>query len=265
MDYLTGYEITLSLFYLIPLGLITWFTNQTLGIMVSFINSGVWLVADLAAGQRYFYPAIYFWNSLIRLGFFLAFTLLFSSLRKALAYQTKLARTDPLTGAVNSRFFGEILQTEINRLQRYKRLFSIAYIDLDNFKMVNDKLGHSMGDRVLKIVVSYACQNLRKTDIFARLGGDEFALLLPETNQEAARIVLSKLQAGLLKEMQERDWPITFSIGVVTCIEAPPSTDEIVRIVDNLMYGVKREGKNSIQYSTYPSENSATSQKLDIL
>jgi diguanylate cyclase (GGDEF)-like protein len=127
----------------------------------------------------------------------------------------------------------------------------MAYIDLDNFKTVNDRLGHTGGDQVLRAVVSHINMHLRKTDVVARLGGDEFALLFPETNQEAAQAVVIKIQSGLLEEMQQMNWPVTFSNGVVTCAVSPRSTDDLVRMADKVMYSVKREGKNAITYRTY--------------
>lgn len=78
-----------------------------------------------------------------------------------------------------------------------------------------------------------------------------FALLLPETNEESARVALSKIQDGLLKEMRLDNWPITFSIGVLTCRAAPHTTEELVGMADELMYSVKRESKNAIKYFTY--------------
>jgi diguanylate cyclase (GGDEF)-like protein len=127
----------------------------------------------------------------------------------------------------------------------------LAYIDLDNFKIMNDQFGHSVGDQVLRTVVSSARKYLRKTDVVARLGGDEFALLMPETDQESARIALSKIQSGLLEEMRQSHWPITFSIGVLTCMATPQTTDALVSLADELMYSVKRNGKNAIKYSSY--------------
>ena len=117
---------------------------------------------------------------------------------------------------------------------------------------MNDQLGHSIGDEVLRVVVGSAKKNLRKTDVVARLGGDEFALLLPETNQQSARAALSKIQYCLLEDMQNGEWPITVSVGVLTCRSVPKSTDELVKMADELMYSVKRSGKNAIKYSTYP-------------
>jgi diguanylate cyclase (GGDEF)-like protein len=250
-DYLTGYEFAFSLFYVIPITLVTWFTGQRLGIIASLTSAMVWLVADAATGHPYSNPLIPIWNSLIRLSFFVIITMLLSTAREAMDREKELARTDSLTGAVNSRLFYELAQMEIDRSQRYEHPFTIAYIDLDNFKTVNDQFGHLIGDQVLRTVVSYAQAHLRRTDVIARLGGDEFALLLPETNQQAARIAISKLQSGLLEEMQKNDWPVTFSIGVLICSLAPHTADELVRKADELMYSAKHDSKNAIRYSTY--------------
>jgi diguanylate cyclase (GGDEF)-like protein len=174
-----------------------------------------------------------------------------STLRRALEHERELACTDYLTGAVNSRVFYDLLQTEINRAQRYKHPFTIVYIDLDNFKTVNDEFGHATGDQVLSFVVNQTRKHLRNTDVVARLGGDEFALLLPETKQEFAKVVLSKLQCNFLAEMQQNSWPVTLSIGVLTFLATPCAAEEVVRMVDDLMYSVKRGSKNDIKYAIY--------------
>jgi diguanylate cyclase (GGDEF)-like protein len=251
LDFLTGYELAFSLFYLLPISLVAWFASQRLGILASIASACVWFAADVAAGNFYSYPFIYAWNTLVRLSIFIITALLLSTIKRALAHQRELARTDYLTGAANARFFYDLVQIEINRLQRYKHSFTLAYIDLDNFKTVNDRFGHLIGDQLLCAVVLSAGKYLRKTDLVARLGGDEFALLLPETNQESARIALDKIQGALLEEMQKHNWPITFSIGVLTCNAVPNTPDELVSITDELMYAVKRDGKNAIKYSTY--------------
>jgi diguanylate cyclase (GGDEF)-like protein len=250
-DFLTGYELAFSVFYVIPISLVTSFTNRRLGLVTSLASAFVWLVADIATGHPYSYSLIQIWNTLIRLAFFVLITLLLSALRGATERERELARVDYLTGVANSRLFYELAQMEIDRCQRYGHPFTLAYVDLDNFKGVNDQFGHSIGDHVLRSVVSSARKHLRKTDVVARLGGDEFALLLPETDQESARGVLSRIQGNLLEEMRQSNWPITFSIGVLTCSSAPHTTDELVRMADDLMYSVKRDGKNAIKYSTY--------------
>lgn len=250
-DFLTGYEFAFSLFYVIPITLVTWLMGRRLGIMASLTSAIVWFGADAATGHPYSHPLIPIWNSLIRLSFFVIITLLLSTARNAMEREKELARTDSLTGAVNSRLFYELAQMEIDRSQRYEHPLTVAYLDLDNFKTVNDQSGHPTGDQVLRTVVSYIKAHLRKTDVIARLGGDEFALLLPETSQESARVAISKLQSGLLEEMRKNNWPITFSIGVLMCNVAPHTADELVRKADELMYSAKHDSKNAIRYSTY--------------
>jgi diguanylate cyclase (GGDEF)-like protein len=251
LDFLTGYEIGFSLFYLFPIGLLAWFEGKQLGIWAAVLSAIVWLFADIASGQIYSHPAIYFWNSMIRFGIFIIVTLLLSALKKALEHQTELARTDSLTTAFNARFFYELVQFEIDRFQRYGHPFTVVYVDLDNFKIANDMLGHSVGDKILYAVVAYARGQLRKIDMIARLGGDEFALLLPETDQLAAQGALVRLQAALLNEMRRNNWPVTFSMGALTSITMPKTIDELMRQADDLMYQVKNNGRNGISYSVY--------------
>jgi diguanylate cyclase (GGDEF)-like protein len=171
-----------------------------------------------------------------------------------LEHERNLARTDYLTGAVNSRYFYEFVQTELDRVQRYEHPFTVVYIDLDNFKLMNDQFGHATGDVALQTIVRCAQQHLRKSDIVARLGGDEFALLLPETNQAAAQAALTKIQQIFLAEMQQHDWPVTLSIGALT-YSAPASItpDALLKMADSLMYRAKTSGKNTIKSAIYPS------------
>jgi diguanylate cyclase (GGDEF)-like protein len=251
IDFVTGYELAFSLFYVLPIALITWLTDRRFGLAASVISAIVWLVADLASQHVYSNPLIPIWNTLIRLAFFVIITLLLSALRMALQRESELARVDYLTGALNSRYFYDLAQREIDLFQRYQHPFTLAYLDLDNFKAVNDQLGHATGDQVLRKVVSSVKANLRKTDMVARMGGDEFVMLLPETNQKSAEVVLSRLQLHLLEEMHNNDWPITFSTGVLTCTAAPDSPDELVMLADDLMYAAKHDGKNTFKFMTY--------------
>ncbi len=139
----------------------------------------------------------------------------------------------------------------MDRAARYQHPFTLAYIDLDNFKLVNDRFGHATGDRALSTVAGFIREHSRRTDALARLGGDEFALLLPETDEDVARAAIAKLRKGLTQEMQRHGWPVTFSIGVVTCRACPGSADELIAAADRLMYSVKNGGKDDDRYSVY--------------
>ncbi len=251
VDFLIGHEISFSVFYVIPISFVTWFTHRQFGLVAAFASAIAWLLADISAGHVYSHALIPIWNTIIRFSFFVIITLLLSELRAAMQREGRMARTDYLTGAVNGRFFYELAQMEMDRIQRYHHQFTLAYIDLDNFKTVNDKFGHTVGDEVLRTVVNSFRENMRRTDVVARLGGDEFALLFPETNQNSARMVLAKIQECLSAEMRQHDWPITCSIGGLTCSVAPRTTDELMKMADALMYQVKRGGKNAVQYSMY--------------
>ncbi len=250
IDTITGYELAFSLFYVMPISLVTWLIGRRSGIVAAIGSALVWLWADVVSGHSYLNPLIPLWNTAIRFSFFVIIVVLLSALRNALEREKASARTDYLTGAVNSRFFFDLLQMEIDRSERYRHPFTVAYVDLDNFKTVNDQFGHLIGDEVLRAVVGYMKTHLRKTDMVARLGGDEFALLLPEMTQESARAALTKLHEGLLEEMRLNQWRITFSVGVLTCGVSPLKADELLGMADKLMYSVKYGGKNAVAYST---------------
>jgi diguanylate cyclase (GGDEF)-like protein len=157
-----------------------------------------------------------------------------------------LARSDFLTGVRNRRAFYEAGENEVRRARRYKRPFAIAYFDLDNFKFVNDTLGHAEGDRLLLTVAGVLRTHTRATDVVARLGGDEFAVLLPETTGDAAQAVFEKLRAALLEAMQEESWPVTFSVGGIVAETPPANFEALVKDADQLMYTVKKSGKNRL-------------------
>jgi diguanylate cyclase (GGDEF)-like protein/PAS domain S-box-containing protein len=168
-----------------------------------------------------------------------------------LAMEKRLSRTDTLTGAANRRAFNETAEAERKRAVRYARPLSLAYIDLDNFKRVNDESGHQTGDQVLVCVAGTLRENTRSESLVARLGGDEFALLLPEINEAGASIAIHKMHSLLTKTMREKRWPVTFSIGMVTYDHPPETLDQMVHAADELMYSVKREGKNHVAISYF--------------
>lgn len=171
------------------------------------------------------------------------------SQKAALELEKRLSRNDALTGLANRRSFYETAEKERKRAARYQRPLSVAYIDLDNFKQVNDTSGHQVGDQVLVRVAQVLSNNIRSECLPARLGGDEFALLMPEADYSAANIVARKMHSLLTEAMQVEHWPVTLSIGVATYNRAPGSTDQMLQAADELMYKVKNEGKGFIAAS----------------
>lgn len=251
IDYVTGYEISFSLFYLLPVMITTWNLGRKQGIFFAVLGAIAWFLADQMAGHLYSHPAIPYWNMMVRFGFFLAVLISVSRLKTAYEHVKTLSSVDPLTGVLNARAFQKHANAEIQRSRRYGHPFTVAYIDLDNFKAVNDRFGHSTGNTVLCTVADTASGNLRATDFVARLGGDEFAILFPETGEESARAVLSKLQDMVSGCMQANGWPVTLSIGAVTFRKPPDSVDRMLKNADELMYAVKHDGKSRIRHEVH--------------
>jgi diguanylate cyclase (GGDEF)-like protein len=251
LDWLTGNEITFSLFYLLPIVLVTWGVNRRAGLLLSLLSTLMLLGAERAAGHTYSDPIIYFWNTLIRAGFFVIITYLVAELHKAQREERLAARTDFVTGVVNARYFNELLQMEVERIHRYPHPITVVFIDVDNFKLVNDLFGHKMGDEVLRLIAGELKAQLRSTDCIARLGGDEFALLLPSARQADAEVVVSKVHTHLRAEMRRRNLPVTFSMGAVTCVVPPYSAEQIINMADELMYEVKNSTKDDVRFTTW--------------
>ncbi|MEW5733397.1 MAG: GGDEF domain-containing protein, partial [Thermodesulfobacteriota bacterium] len=202
-------------------------------------------------GRGYVISYVPAWNAVVRFCYFLIISRLLFALRENLAEKTALALKDQLTGLPNGRFFYEILGRELARARRSGLPFTLAYLDLDNFKTVNDTLGHEEGDRVLAAAAAALQKGVRASDTIARLGGDEFAGLFPETGPDNAKILVEKLRGALLSAMRTGGWPVTVSAGAVTFIAFPEKVADMIRQADDLMYEGKKQGRNRALFAVY--------------
>ena len=251
LSHIADPHLSLTIFYMIPIAMVTWFSKRWLGFIFSILSALVWLIADITSGATYSFSDIPYWNGLARASSFFILTFILSALKSTLSQEKEYSRTDFLTGTRNRRYFIELVHMEINRARRYEHPFTLVCIDLDNFKTVNDCFGHSTGDMILRSVAITLQENIRVTDTVARLGGDEFAILLPETGRNVAETILRKVRNINLEIMGRHGWPVTLSIGVVTFTRPPSTVDEALRISDQLMYSAKNNGKNNIQYEVF--------------
>lgn len=247
IDHATGPELDFSIFYLIPIAVAAWFVGRDAALGVSIGSVFTLAVVEQISPSLHAHPVVVVWNAGLRFGFFLVVAASLAALRRATDNESRLARTDPLTGAANGRAFKEAAEQELQRARRYGHTFTVVSLDIDDFKGVNDRLGHSAGDAVLRAVAEAIRTSVRTVDTVARMGGDEFALLLPETGYDPAGVVLRKLAAALAAVTARNGWPVTFSIGAVTCTGPSCSVDELLKVADDHMYAVKRAGKNGIR------------------
>jgi len=251
IDKITGSEISFSIFYLIPIIFVTWFSDRWVGIFVSGASAMAWLMADLMVGQIYSLWIIPYWNSIMRFGIFLVNVYLLSKLKGALELEKTLSRIDSLTGIANGKYFIELVNSELIRSNKNNLPFTIAYMDLDDLKIVNDRFGHNEGDIVLLTVAGIIRNNIGTIDTVGRLGGDEFAILFPGMGAEKSQGIIPKIHKSLLDAMLENKWGITLSVGVGTFKGANFSVEEILRLTESLMYSVKNAGKSGIKYEVF--------------
>ncbi len=247
IDYLSGTEIRAFPLYFVPLALGSLRLGRAAGLGTAVLCGATWLLSNRLAGMSFSSPAVAYVNSAVMLGTFVVVSLLLTTHRARLEQERRLSRHDSLTGVANPRGFYELAAAELARCQRYGHPLSLAYIDVDDFKQVNDRDGHTAGDALLQALGESLRQAIRTSDIAGRLGGDEFAILLPETGPETALAALERLKARLDRALAERSAGVTISIGAVAFQEAPAALDAIVRQADDVMYDVKRSGKNAIR------------------
>lgn len=245
LDYQTGTSLNFSIFYLLPIAFAAWFLGVWVAVLSAVASAVlvVWLNAELGGAHL----ATTLANAGSNLALFMIMVFILGEVQALYERERELSRHDFLTALPNARAFYELLTQEKNRARRFGRPLTLAYIDLDNFKLMNDLYGHPEGDALLAAVAKTMQNSIRETDTISRLGGDEFVLLLPETAEEAAKIVLVKLQGALTQLMADNRWPVTFSIGAVTFLNAPDSSEEMIQKADKLMYSVKQSGKNRIE------------------
>lgn len=244
IDYATGVELRVYPLYFAPISLVAWHQGKKGAILAALLCTVVWFGSNYLAGKRYSTSAILVANTGAQAVAFLFVGVLIATLTAALERERGLSRTDALTGLLNMRAFYDEAGAILSLCRRKGRPVTLAYVDLDNFKAINDTFGHQSGDTVLRRVAVALRDSTRPSDLSARLGGDEFALLLADTDAPGAAVVLERLRLALVDAIGEDSVPVTCSIGAATFVAVSEKLEVLVRAADAQMYTAKARGKN---------------------
>lgn len=247
VDYMSGAEIRVYPLYFVPLSLAAWYFGRLGAILAVMAVTVIWVISNLSAGMVYSSDYIWWVNAFSQAVAFGTVAALLSWARILLDHERELSLTDSLTGLANSRAFYSSVGLAAASCRRAGRPVTIAYIDLDNFKCVNDRYGHERGDILLKDVAGVFGKTLRVSDFAARMGGDEFVVFLPDTSESQAVHILERLRSSLRKSFPDNECNVSASIGAF-CWDVPlESVDEMISAADKMMYDVKKSGKDRLK------------------
>lgn len=238
VHYRSGPEIGFALFYLVPVAAAGWWFGRAGALVIASLAACSWFAADYLIHVDPFISLI---NGLTRLIIFMTQGWLIAALRDDRRREAELARTDPTTHIPNSRAFLEALRNA----PRQPGNACVMFIDLDNFKNVNDRYGHAAGDDVLETFAARLLETIRPDDVAARVGGDEFAILLRDVAAPAAESIARRIIAAT--DMVARDYPGTnlgASVGIA--IGAAADAERLLRHADQAMYEAKARGKGLV-------------------
>ncbi len=254
-DYLTSYELQLTALYMLVMLGVAWFCGPWWGALFACLSAYSQIQIGLATGTRFSEPVYFYIANGNRLFAYLVTVFLVAVVHINYQRLKSAARIDYVTGVANSLGFFEKLSIEIARHRRTRDAFAVAYLNCDYFKVINEGLGRSEGDRVLSMIGQVITSNLRETDVVSRLGGDEFAMVFPHSGEAEATQVVRKLGAQLEKAMTQHDWPITFSIGIGIFPVAPESVDRALSFCEHVMQRVKNTGRNRVMVRVYDPDD----------
>jgi diguanylate cyclase (GGDEF)-like protein len=251
VDFATGVELRVFPLYFVPVLAVSLRLGRGPGLATAAACAGAWDLARRAAGPPTAHFAVDAANLFVMAVAFAVVALLGAAQRTWLERERALSRTDGLTGLLNGRGFYEAAAVELARSSRYRHPLTVAYVDLDDFKEVNDRFGHARGDAVLVAAARAMRRACRSTDLVGRLGGDEFVLLFPETGREAAEAALVKLRSRVEQAAHAAGHAVTVSVGSASFATAPSDVEVLVHEADKAMYAAKSGGKAALRCVSY--------------
>lgn len=238
-DILTGPQYFLTIVYMIPISLAAWRTDWRRAGLVVLLAIAALMLVDALDPLASLSTWAMLWNQLARFAVAVFIVVLITGLREARQHAELMARTDVLTGIANLFSFRESSARELERARRSGEPLTLLFLDIDDFKVVNDYHGHSTGDEVLRRIARALCYAARSDDFVARVGGDEFVVLMPRTDAVQADAVIDRVTSRLATISRPDGSPLTCSIGAATYDPAPATIDEILQAADQEMYLAK--------------------------
>jgi len=247
VDILSPDDYRFVLLYLFPAAIIALNAKSIKVVIAALIISTLFENYFLLRDSYFplYFTGIEIFNIFIRFLSTLLIIWLARSLRRSQLRVNLLANTDSLTGLWNRRWARIMIEQAIAKLERYCELFSVALIDVNNFKKVNDIYGHMVGDQVLTTIAHSFLEFSSDNAMFFRLGGDEFLIVAPKLNSKQMLKLCDDIVIKVNQTMKELGYPVSISIGAATYTEVPKSVSEILHQVDLEMYRHKTQSKSS--------------------
>ncbi len=236
-DVADGSKIWLNVLYVFPIATSAFYCERTIRVAIAVaIACGLQLLTLIAYQMSVSSIVV---NVVIELASGATLVILARGARSNIARMVALAVTDELTRLHNRRGLESVIRREIARQKRYGGVFSLAVLDLDRFKELNDRQGHAAGDRALKLIGRVLSKSTRQSDSVGRLGGDEFVIVMPDTQRWECATLCRNLSTAIIRRMTVANFSITASIGFATFEQAPDSVSMALQRADRAMYAVK--------------------------
>lgn len=244
----SGGGLELTFLYLLAVAFAAWFLGRAGGLAVAVASAVSWLAAQRLARTYEPPPGARVVSVALQLAAFATAALVVAALRARDRRESALARTDGLTGLLNRRGFLEIARREVARSARTSRPLTVARLDVDGFRAINEGRGQEAGDRTLAGIGAALRAAVRAVDACARVGGDEFAVLLTEADAVSVDALLDRLRSVVAQSALEAGAPVTLTVGAATFERPPASLDEMLQAADRLLREAKSAGGNVVRH-----------------
>jgi diguanylate cyclase (GGDEF)-like protein len=238
----------------LPVMALAWIGGRPAGNVLSALAASMWFVADLTSSNA---PPVHVLlvNAVTQLAVYNLVVYLVTEIRTMLARERDISSHDALTGLLNRRAFLDFGEAEAQRLLRYGHSVALAFLDLDDFKRLNDQAGHQAGDEALKATAAALTATTRSTDHVVRIGGDEFVVLLPEITYQDAISTIGKVIDSTQAALRPFP-PVSVSAGLAW-FEVPTSLSAMLAAADALMYESKQQGKHGLKSASFAAQTEA--------